>query len=267
MKKVLPVTIAIITHRLDTRFIASLRSSQIAKNVIVVDNNSNNDWEKLKKNYNFDLISHEKEIVDFAKTRNEVLKIIKTDWVFFLDSDETLGKSAEIIQSNQDKIENIMQQNLFDGVSIIRRDVFLGKELMFGEAGNTNIVRMFKVKNGKFKKNVHEIAQINGRLGRSDIIVSHFSHSDISEFITTVANYSQMASLNEAGGNEARIINILKMIFFPPLKFLQNYVFKFGFLDGYRGLIYATIMSLHSLFVRVFYFENNNLEVNNEPKA
>jgi len=56
MKKVLPVTIAIITHRLDTRFIASLRSSQIAKNVIVVDNNSNNDWEKLKKNYNFDLI-------------------------------------------------------------------------------------------------------------------------------------------------------------------------------------------------------------------
>ncbi len=271
MDKIISLTIVIITHRNDARFISTLKSAQIAQNIIVVDNKSNNDWEKLKRDFNFELISREKEISNFAKARNEVLKVVQTEWVFFLDSDETLGASTAIIQSNHDKISNIINQNLFDGVSIIRRDIFLGKELMFGEAGNTIIIRMFKVKNGKFKRNVHEIAQINGRLGGSEIIVSHFSHTDISEFMSSIATYSQMASLNELvskeNNKEGKVVNILKMIFFPPLKFLQNYFLKLGFLDGYRGLVYATIMSLHSLFVRVFYFENNNVEINNEPKA
>ncbi|MBU0974704.1 glycosyltransferase [Patescibacteria group bacterium] len=271
MKKTLPLTIVIITHRNDIRFISSLRSSQIAENVIIIDNNSDNNWEKLKKDFDFQLISRENRILDFAQVRNEALKLVKTDWVLFLDSDENLGASSKIILLNRDKIENILQKDLFDGISIIRRDVFLGKELKFGEAGNTIIVRMFKVKNGKFKRNVHEVAQISGRLGASKIIVSHFPHFDISEFIRTITNYSQMASLNEVVSDETRVINIFKMIFFPPLKFIQNYCFKLGFLDGYRGLVYAIIMSFHSLFVRVFYFENNikkiNKEINNKPYA
>lgn len=256
MNKVTKLTIATITHRNDARFISSLESSQFAENVIVVDNNSNNDWQKLKKDFNFKIFSREKIITNFASVRNDLIKNTETEWVFFLDSDETLGATSEVILSNQTKIEEIIKNDLFDGVSIIRRDVFLRKQLLFGEAGNTDIIRMFKTDKGKFIRNVHEVAEIKGRLGRSEIIVSHFSHTDISEFITTVATYSQMASLNEVADSETKIINIFKMIFFPPLKFIQNYIFKLGFLDGYRGLIYAIIMSFHSLFVRVFYFEN-----------
>ncbi len=261
MKRKAPLTVAIITHRSDSRFVSALRSSQIAENVIIMDNNSNNDWKELRKQYDFKLISHENKITNFAEVRNQVLSEVKTDWVFFLDSDETLGITPENLEDNQNKIEAVIASNLFDGVTIIRRDIFLNKSLMFGEAGNTNIVRMFKVKNGKFKRNVHEVAKITGKLGGSEIIVSHFSHSNISEFLKTIAEYSEMSSRIE---NPSKLDNFLKMIFYPPLKFVQNYFFKLGFLDGYRGIIYAILMSLHSLFVRVYFFEHNFKENNND---
>ena len=38
-------------------------------------------------------------------------------------------------------------------------------------------------------------------------------------------------------------------------KFVSNYWLKAGFLDGWRGLIYAVVMSIHSLAVRVFIYE------------
>lgn len=245
------LTIAIITNRNNDQFIEALDSAQFAKHILILDNNSENDWKDLKTKFQFSVISHENQIKSFSKVRNEMLEHVKTNWVLFLDSDESLGKGARG-NSNKEIIEKIIKDDLFDGVNIIRRDVFKDQELKYGEAGNQNITRLFKTKKGKFVRNVHEVAIINGNLGSSEIIVSHFSHSDISEFITKISQYAKMSSKNE---EDIELIAILKMIFYPLLKFLYNYILKLGFLDGYRGLIYAIIMSLHSLFVRVFYFE------------
>jgi hypothetical protein len=260
----LPLTIVIITDRNDDRFINALRSSQIASHVLILDNNSNNDWNRLTKKYQFSIVSHEKEIFNFAKTRNKLLKRVKTKWVMFLDSDESLGSSTKEIKSNTKSIEQVINNDLFDGVTITRKDVFLGKSLKFGEAGNIKITRLFKVEKGKFASNVHEVARINGKLGESDIIVSHFSHNDVSSFLKKISKYSKMASDNE---RSSKLTNFLKMIFYPILKFLQNYFFKLGFLDGYRGLIYTFMMSFHSFFVRIFYFEKYFQKNSNENKT
>ena len=259
--KKLPLTIIILTDRDDSRFLNALKSSQIAKEIIVVNNNSNNDWKKLGREFHFQLVSHERKIINFAKIRNSSLSKVKTDWVFFLDSDESFGNSAREIKDNREKIEKVISQDLFDGVMITRKDVFLEKTLNFGEAGNTELIRMFKTKKGKFVRNVHEIAEVSGRLGGSKITISHFSHLSVTSFLQTIAKYSKMASNNE---RSSKLTNLLKMIFYPPLKFIQNYFVRLGFLDGYQGLVYAVMMSLHSLFVRVFYFEKYFQENNNE---
>lgn len=51
MKGQIPITIIILTNRNDSRFINSLKSSQIAKEVLIIDNNSKNNWQKLNKNF------------------------------------------------------------------------------------------------------------------------------------------------------------------------------------------------------------------------
>ena len=42
----------------------------------------------------------------------------------------------------------------------------------------------------------------------------------------------------------------MSILLFPAGKFIQNYFFKRGFLDGTAGFIHAALMSLHSFLVR-----------------
>lgn len=259
----IPLTIIIITDRNDQRFINALKSAQIAKTVIVVDNNSDNNWKKLNQEYDFKLVSHEKKISNFATIRNQTLDQVKSEWVLFLDSDESLGNTIKELTVNQNKIKQVINDNLYDGVTVNREDIFLGKSLKYGETGNCRLTRMFKKNNGKFVGNVHEVAVITGKFGASDITISHFSHPNITSFFQKVTNYAKMAAKNE---KTTKLENIFKMIIFPIAKFICNYILKLGFLDGYRGFIYALIMSLHSFFVRVFYFEKYFQENNNEPQ-
>lgn len=241
------VTTVILTNRNDKRFITALQSAQIAESCIIIDNNSQNEWEKLRKEFNFKLIKYPEKIADFSKIKNAALEEVKTEWVLFLDSDEVLSKNAE------ECIENVVQQNLFDAVSIKRVDYFLGKPLLYGEAGSLPLVRLFKTNKGKFKRNIHEVVETQGKIGEADFQILHFSHESIKSFLEKITLYSQIESKNK---KTLKNETIFQMIFFPIGKFILNYFLKFGFLDGFRGLIYAIIMSLHSFFVRIFYYEN-----------
>lgn len=241
------LTIVILTNRNDDRFLDSLKSSQFANEIIIIDNNSENDWDKLKQKYSFKVLKYLENINNFSKVKNNVLENVKTNWVLFLDSDETLPESTE--QSVQDLIDN----NLYDAISIKRTDYFLGKPLNYGEAGNINLIRMFKTQNGRFKRNVHEVVDYKGKLGEANFVISHFSHKSIKDFLEKITKYSQM-DIENKNLNKQQII--FQMMVYPVGKFIYNYFFKLGFLDGYRGIMYAVLMSLHSFYVRVFYYEN-----------
>jgi len=44
--------------------------------------------------------------------------------------------------------------------------------------------------------------------------------------------------------------NIFYILLYPKAKFILNYFFRLGFLDGIRGFVFAMMMSLHSFMVR-----------------
>lgn len=241
------LSIVILTNRSDQQFINSLESAQLTKNVLIIDNNSNNNWTKLKKSHQFKVIKYKDKITNFSKVKNLALKEIKTEWVLFLDSDEVLSANAE------NEISNVMESDLYDAVSVNRVDYFLNKPLKYGETGSIQLVRMFKTQKGKFVKKVHEVVEHKGNLGRADFKIIHYSHNSIKDFINKISFYAMLDSQTR---KHSIVENTLQLCIFPPAKFILNYVLKLGFLDGYRGLIYAIIMSLHSFFVRVFYYEN-----------
>ncbi|GIK83781.1 MAG: glycosyl transferase [Patescibacteria group bacterium] len=245
--KIEQLSIVILTNRSDTLFEKALKSAQFADSIFIIDNASTNNWKELKEKYHFTVTQYPETILDFSRVRNEALKKVKTPWVLFLDSDEILPDNAD------DEINTIIQQNLYDAVAINRVDYFLGKPLLYGETGNISLIRLFKTQKGSFVRNVHEVVDYSGHLGSANFIISHYSHNSIQAFLEKVTAYARLESKNKSlNKNET----ILQMVVFPIGKFIVNYVFKLGFLDGYRGLIYAITMSLHSFFVRVFYYEN-----------
>jgi hypothetical protein len=269
MTKVANLTIAVLANRDNQLFLDCLRSAQFAQYVLVLDNNSGVDFSELKKKYDLIVKYHPDEIKDFATIKNQLMKDVKTVWVLYLDSDEILPNTAK------DEIEKIIENDFYDALTINRVDYFHGKALNYGETKNHAPIRLFKKELCKFSRPVHEYVECTGRIGRANFSISHFSHENIASFLQRVTNWAKMeanyrlrlfADKDKNPDIEYFVIikNKLEMIFFPIGKFLLNYIFKLGLLDGYRGFVYALMMSLHSFFVRVFFAEQLTDVKNND---
>lgn len=193
--------------------------------------------------------SGDKPIKDFAKVRNLAIKKAHNDYVFFIDSDEVLSKSSI------KEIKEIIKEEKYDLISVIRRDIFIGKQLKYGEVGSIHLVRLGKRDKLIFTRSVHETALIKSdyKLTGSKIKLLHYSHPSLSSFFDKVAWYAYLEA--NFRKQKADFGLLVELIFFPPLKFLFNFLIKQGYRDGVRGFIYATLMSLHSLFVRINLFE------------
>lgn len=249
----LAMSIIILTDRSDAIFLETLESAQIAKEVLIVDHMSGNDWKKLKTTYSFSIIKSVTEINNFSIIRNEAASYARYDWVFFLDSDEVIPSNA------RDFLTKCLTNTTIAGWYIKRKDYFLGKSLEHGETASTSLLRLYQKNKGHFHGAVHEICTVKGKTKNSTISLIHKSHTSISSFLTTIATYAhQVAKYKHPNKNNTqhKVIYIAELLIYPPAKFITNFIFKQGFRDGMRGFIYAIMMSLHSFFVRVYSYEH-----------
>lgn len=193
------------------------------------------------------LVIEEEQITNFAQVRNQALTKAKHEWVLFLDSDEVISPDSV------NEIKEIVNENRLDGVYLRRQDIFYNKPLRFGEAGRIKLLRMGKKSKMAWNRPVHEVVAIDGLVEESNIRLLHYAHSSIDEFINSVINYAYLEAKYRL--DQKMSFSSFQMIFYPPAKFIFNYIIKLGFPDGWRGLCYAMVMSLHSLAVRVFQYE------------
>ncbi|MBI1872032.1 glycosyltransferase family 2 protein [Candidatus Collierbacteria bacterium] len=184
---------------------------------------------------------------DFAAQRNLGLKRAKNDWVLFVDDDEIVSKelareiNATIVPSD------------FVGYKLRRLDQYYGQTLHHGETGNIKIIRLGKKNAGKFIRAVHETWQIQGRVGELKNPLLHVRQELVSSFINRIILYGPIdaKSLKE----ERKPFTYWRLFLNPLAKFVVNYKLKLGFLDGILGLFQAYLMSVQSLSIRVFQWQ------------
>lgn len=165
-------------------------------------------------------------ISDFAKERNSLLQKAKTDWVFFLDSDEEMTSVL-----NKEILAKIQNQK-YNGFYIRRKNYFLGKFI-----GTDKILRLGRKGKGRWRRKVHEIWEIEGNAGELDNPIIHNSYKDLHEAVAKINLYSSLHA--EANMEEGKRSNLCKIIFYPPAKFIQS------FLVG-RGFVFSMLQSFHS---------------------
>lgn len=176
------------------------------------------------KNYQI-ITLNEKEITDFAKARNRLLKKAKSEWVLFLDTDETLSK--ELIN----EIEKL-DVNGYNGFYIKRKIVFLGNEI-----GEDRVLRLGKKDLGLWKRKVHEIWNIKGNVGILKNYIIHNTATDLRTYIEKMNKYSSIHAKENM--REGKKSNIAKIIIYPKAKFILN------ILQG-RGFLFSMLQSFHS---------------------
>ncbi len=241
-----PLSVVMITNRNNDVFKAALASCQFAEEILLFDNQSGNDWQDLASQYRFKAIAWDQPLTDFAEAKNHALEFATHNWILFLDSDEVLPPNAGAA------ISKVIRDNLYEGLLIKRTDLFLNKPLHYGEAGTTYLVRLVRKRQLKFSGAVHEVPHFPGSVGNLSLEITHYAHASVSEFLADVGRYAQL----RAGELKTSLWQTyLELLTFPIAKFIGNYIFKLGFLDGWRGFLYAFIMSLHSAFVRIYRLE------------
>ncbi|MFZ1720953.1 MAG: glycosyltransferase [Microgenomates group bacterium] len=242
----IPLSVLILADRLTKILNKSLQNLENVAEVILIDTSPDSILQKNSKFPKNVTIKNLKvatnPITNFAKVRNAATKLANNDWVLWLDSDEV------IVTSSLEEISHlILLVQSVELVSVMRKDVFHGKKLHYGE-GNQRIIRLGKKNLIQFKGAVHEIIENAHEIHHSSIEITHFAHESINSFLAKVSKYSQIVAQEK---NSTKFQNFFEMIMYPPAKFMMNFFIKLGFLDGWRGFVYAFVMSLHSLFVRV----------------
>ena len=174
--------------------------------------------------------------------RNFGLEKAQGDWVLFLDADERISPDLK-----KEIIESIKKTDV-NGFYLKRQDFFGGRALRYGETANVRLLRLGRRGKGKFKRKVHETWEVKGKIEELKNPLLHYPHQTLSDFIDHVNFHSTLHA--EALKKEGVKSSLWRIVFYPKAKFIQNYIFRLGFLDGTPGIIVALMMSFHSFLAR-----------------
>lgn len=140
--------------------------------------------------------------------------------------------------------------------------MFNRKPLHFSGWETDKDLRLFKKDKAKYKseKLVHETMDVNGSIGILKNRLIHYSYDDYEGYKEKMVNYAKLRA------KELWLMNVRPNYYHlymkPTYKFIYDYIFRLGFLDGIKGI---TICHLNALSVYVRYQELKKLMKQNLP--
>jgi len=242
------ISILLLTHNEESSLQKNwtwLDKAKKINEIIVVDDNSDDKTIEILKKLETKRIKvkifNRGLANNFAEQRNFGITKTTNNWIFWLDADEKPNKDLIRFLNH---IDNLQYKNY----AFKRNDVFIGHELNHGENSNQYFLRFFNKKYGCFAGAVHEIWQTSKEVKSKKFHIHHYSHKSLKSFIKKINFYSDIRSQELYDQNQKSSLS--QIIFYPLGKFIQDYFFKLGFLDGTPGIIMALGMSFHSFLVR-----------------
>lgn len=237
------ISAVILTKNEEENIERSLQSLSWCDELLVIDDNSEDKTVEIAKKRGAKVYTRSLK-GDFAAQRNYGLEKAKGDWVLFVDADEKVTSTLwyEIMQYTNNPI------NEYAGFYIKRIDNIWKKELKHGEIGNIKLLRLAKKDAGRWEGKVHEVWKIKGKTLTLNNSLLHFPHASVAKFLKEINVYTDLRA--EELFKKKRKVYWWSIILYPKAKFIVNYMFRGGFLDGMPGLVFALMMSFHSFLVR-----------------
>ncbi len=232
------ITVAIITFNEERnigRCITSIHD--IADEILVVDSYSTDKTKDICLSMGARFL--ENPFKGHIEQKNFALREAQFDYVLSLDADEAL--SIELIK----QIKEIKKNFEYDGYEFNRLTNYAGFWVKHcGWYPDTKLRLIKKDKAIWGGTNPHDILipHADARIKKLYGDLLHYSYDSITAHITQTNKFTTIAA-KEAFQRGARS-SILKIVTRPILKFLRDYFFKLGILDGRYGFIICYINAL-----------------------
>jgi len=169
-----------------------------------------------------------------AMQKNWIIPQAKHEWVFLLDADERV--TPELAEEVRELLAKGPEH---DAHWIYRTNLFLGRKLRFGGGETDKVIRLFRKKCRYQDRRVH--AEIEGwdTVGFLEHRLTHDTFRDWEHYLRKLDRYTTWGAEQDfKDGKKGGFVNIVLR---PLHRFLKQYVFRLGVLDGIPGAIYAAL--------------------------
>jgi (heptosyl)LPS beta-1,4-glucosyltransferase len=175
----------------------------------------------------------QREFIDYANFKNWAIPQASHPWVFVLDADERMTEPLAA------EIRSVLAADdpPHDAYRMRRDNFFLGHPIRHCGWNRSTIIRLFRRDACRYgPARVHEQLDVSpGRVGLLRGKLLHYTCSSLAQWTEKHNRYATLwAEDHHRAGRRTSWLGILAR---PPLRFLQLYIFRGGFLDGTPGLI------------------------------
>lgn len=239
MKKNLAVTIIALNEEANiTDCLNSVKD--IADEIIVVlDPRSIDKTEELARQQGAKV--YVRAFDNFANQKNFASSKVNSKWVLTLDADERITKPL------QDEIKEAIKNDSYSGFLMPRRNFILGAEIKHSRWSPDTHIWLWQKNKGKWQGDVHEEVVVSGPLGKLKNAKIHYQDKTISEFIKTNHRYAALKARQMI--KDGVKFSFFKMISDAFWEFGVRFIYKQGYLDGWRGLVLSLAMGFYWLDV------------------
>lgn len=267
------------------RCLASVKD--IASEIIIFDEYSTDKTVEIAKKFGAKVYLEEHHDI-FHITKQKAIDTAKGEWILQLDADEVITKelASEILDVvNGD--HKIVSDKLFerhqrlieerdgkignsDGETtayfIPRLNMFLGKPLTHAGVYPDPAIRLIK-KGGAYlpAKSVHEIMQVNGKVGWLKNYMLHYDSPTMKRYLMRLNRYSDLKAQELAEAKVSKNVFVfLQHTIYKPLYTFANLYFRHkGFMDGPNGFLWSFFSALHYP-IAYFKYVTSKLELHYE---
>jgi glycosyltransferase involved in cell wall biosynthesis len=227
-----PLSACLITFNEADRIDDAIRSLSFCDEVVVVDSGSTDDT--VARALALGVRVLHRPFDGYRAQKDFAVRACAHDWVLCLDADERVD--AELAAAIA--AERATGFARAPAYRIARLTDYFGAFLRHGEAYPDAVVRLFDRRRARWAgREVHEHVDVDGRIADLGGHLEHFSYRSHSEELAKLERYAERwATLVAAEGRRGSLVAIVVN---PAWRFFRGYVLKTGFLDGWRGFVYA----------------------------
>lgn len=247
------ISAALATYNEEKNIVDCLESlKNLASEVVIADGSSTDRTEQLALSLGAKVIKTTNKPM-FHINKNLAINKCRGDWIFLIDADERV--TSELATEIKQKISENPTEN---GFWINRRNWFLGGYLKKGGAYPDSVIRLFRRSKGHLPEvSVHEQVVVDGKVGYLKNDLLHIADPNFNRYLIRANRYISQTALDIKKKDPGTFLTtiIYYMIIKPILTFLAIYFRHRGYVDGFRGFIWALFSGAHHFYAYVKYFE------------
>lgn len=198
----------------------------LADDVIVVDTGNTDKTNEIAKSFGAKIVKSKG--TNYSDFRNSGLRAAKGDRLLYVDADERVSPQLRM------EIKSLKTPGVY---KIPRKNIYLGKEMLYGGWGSDKVIRLFYKKYLKgYTGELHEQPIFDGQLKTMNHELIHHSHRDLSSMLDKTIEFTQYEAKLRFEANHPpvtwwRFIRVMATEFWTRFVKLQ------AWRDGPRGVI------------------------------